>query len=63
MRSRIHIILVISMPFIKKLIAGFDADVEFASRLRGLCATSARRMLPVIVRSPAAGSNQEPGRD
>ncbi|MFN2623116.1 MAG: secretin N-terminal domain-containing protein, partial [Chthoniobacterales bacterium] len=62
--NRIHVITrPINMPFIKKLISEFDANVEFAKPVtRPLRYISAADVLPVIVQMlTEPGSNQGPG--
>ncbi|MEY2509237.1 MAG: ral secretion pathway protein, partial [Verrucomicrobiota bacterium] len=62
--NRIHVITrPVNMPFVKKLIAEFDANVEFAKPVtRPLRYISAAEVLPVIVQSlTEPGSNQAAG--
>jgi general secretion pathway protein D len=62
--NRIHVITrPINMPFIKKLISEFDANVEFAKPVtRALRYISAAEVLPVIVQTlTEPGSNQAAG--
>ena len=62
--NRIHVITrPINMPFIKKLISEFDANVEFAKPItRALRYISAAEVLPVIVQIlTEPGSNQSAG--
>jgi general secretion pathway protein D len=62
--NRIHVITrPINMPFIKKLISEFDANVEFAKPVtRALRYISAAEVLPVIVQTlTEPGSNQSAG--
>jgi general secretion pathway protein D len=64
--NRIHIITrPVNMPFIKKLISEFDANVEFAKPVtRRLRYISAAEVLPVIVQIlTEPGTNQAPGAD
>jgi general secretion pathway protein D len=64
--NRIHVITrPVNMPFIKKLISEFDADVEFGKPVtRALRYISAADVLPVIVQSlTEPGSNQSAGAD
>jgi type II secretory pathway component GspD/PulD (secretin) len=62
--NRIHVITrPVNMPFVKKLIAEFDANVEFAKPVtRALRYISAAEVLPVIVQTlTEPGSNQAAG--
>jgi general secretion pathway protein D len=62
--NRIHVITrPVNMPFVKKLIAEFDADVEFAKPVtRALRYISAADVLPVIVQAlTEPGGNQAAG--
>ena len=62
--NRIHVITrPVNMPFIKKLISEFDANVEFAKPVtRALRYISAADVLPVIVQAlTEPGSNQSAG--
>jgi type II secretion system protein D len=64
--NRIHVITrPVNMPFIKKLISEFDANVEFAKPVtRALRYISAAEVLPVIVQTlTEPGSNQAAGAD
>ncbi len=64
--NRIHVITrPVNMPFIKKLISEFDADVEFAKPVtRPLRYISAAEILPVIVQAlTEPGTNQAGGAD
>jgi general secretion pathway protein D len=64
--NRIHVITrPVNMPFIKKLISEFDANVEFAKPVtRALRYISAAEVLPVIVQTlTEPGSNQAAGSD
>jgi type II secretion system protein D len=64
--NRIHVITrPVNMPFIKKLISEFDADVEFAKPVtRPLRYISAAEVLPVIVQAlTEPGTNQAGGAD
>jgi type II secretion system protein D len=65
--NRIHVVTrPINMPFVRKLIAEFDANVEFAKPVtRALKYISAGDVLPVLVQAltePGTGGNQ-PGGD
>ena len=62
--NRIHVITrPVNMPFVRKLISEFDANVEFAKPVtRALRYISAAEVLPVIVQTlTEPGSNQAPG--
>lgn len=61
--NRIHVITrPINMPFIKKLIAEFDADVEFGKPVtRALRYISAADVLPVIVQALTEPGDSQPG--
>ena len=62
--NRIHVITrPVNMPFIKKLISEFDANVEFAKPVtRALRYISAAEVLPVIVQTlTEPGTNQAAG--
>jgi general secretion pathway protein D len=61
--NRIHVITrPINMPFIRKLIAEFDANVEFAKPVtRALKYISAADVLPVIVQSLTEPGTQQQG--
>ncbi|HEV2805184.1 MAG TPA: secretin N-terminal domain-containing protein [Chthoniobacterales bacterium] len=64
--NRIHVITrPVNMPFVKKLISEFDANVEFAKPVtRALRYISAADVLPVIVQTlTEPGSNQAAGAD
>src|SRR5213079_2234667 len=64
--NRIHVITrPVNMPFVKKLISEFDANVEFAKPVtRALRYISAAEVLPVIVQTlTEPGSNQAAGAD
>ena len=64
--NRIHVITrPVNMPFIKRLIGEFDANVEFAKPVtRALRYISAADVLPVIVQAlTEPGSNQQGGVD
>ncbi len=64
--NRIHVITrPINMPFVRKLIAEFDANVEFAKPItRALRYISAADVLPVLVQAlTEPGSNQAGGAD
>jgi general secretion pathway protein D len=64
--NRIHVITrPVNMPFVKKLISEFDANVEFAKPVtRSLRYISAADVLPVIVQAlTEPGSNQGAGAD
>jgi type II secretion system protein D len=64
--NRIHVITrPVNMPFIRKLISEFDANVEFAKPVtRALRYISAAEVLPVIVQTlTEPGSNQAAGAD
>jgi general secretion pathway protein D len=64
--NRIHVITrPVNMPFIKKLISEFDANVEFAKPVtRALRYISAAEVLPVIVQAlTEPGTNQAAGPD
>jgi general secretion pathway protein D len=64
--NRIHVITrPVNMPFIKKLISEFDANVEFAKPVtRALRYISAAEVLPVIVQIlTEPGTNQAAGAD
>jgi general secretion pathway protein D len=64
--NRIHVITrPVNMPFIKKLISEFDANVEFGKPVtRPLRYISAAEVLPVIVQTlTEPGSNQTAGAD
>jgi len=64
--NRIHVITrPINMPFVRKLIAEFDANVEFAKPVtRALRYISAADVLPVIVQAlTEPGGNQQGGAD
>ncbi|MFL6520257.1 MAG: secretin N-terminal domain-containing protein [Chthoniobacterales bacterium] len=64
--NRIHVITrPVNMPFIKKLISEFDANVEFAKPVtRALRYISAAEVLPVIVQIlTEPGANQSGGAD
>jgi type II secretion system protein D len=64
--NRIHVITrPVNMPFIKKLISEFDANVEFAKPVtRALRYISAAEVLPVIVQTlTEPGTNQAAGAD
>jgi general secretion pathway protein D len=64
--NRIHVITrPVNMPFIKKLISEFDANVEFAKPVtRALRYISAAEVLPVIVQTlTEPGTNQTAGTD
>lgn len=64
--NRIHVITrPVNMPFIKKLISEFDANVEFAKPVtRPLRYISAAEVLPVIVQTlTEPGTNQAAGAD
>jgi general secretion pathway protein D len=64
--NRIHVITrPVNMPFIKKLISEFDANVEFGKPVtRALRYISAAEVLPVIVQTlTEPGSNQAAGAD
>jgi type II secretion system protein D len=64
--NRIHVITrPVNMPFVKKLISEFDANVEFAKPVtRALRYISAAEVLPVIVQTlTEPGSNQAAGSD
>lgn len=64
--NRIHVITrPINMPFIRKLIAEFDANVEFAKPVaRPLRYISAADILPVLVQAlTEPGTNQQGGTD
>jgi type II secretion system protein D len=64
--NRIHVITrPINMPFIKKLIAEFDANVEFAKPVtRPLRYVSASDVLPVLIQAlTEPGENQQGGQD
>jgi type II secretion system protein D len=64
--NRIHVITrPVNMPFIKKLISEFDANVEFGKPVtRALRYISAAEVLPVIVQTlTEPGSNQAGGAD
>ncbi|HJT80216.1 MAG TPA: secretin N-terminal domain-containing protein, partial [Chthoniobacterales bacterium] len=61
--NRIHVITrPINMPFIRKLVAEFDANVEFAKPItRPLKYISAAEVLPVIVQSLTEPGSQQQG--
>ena len=61
--NRIHVITrPINMPFIRKLVAEFDANVEFAKPItRPLKYISAAEVLPVIVQSLTEPGTQQQG--
>jgi general secretion pathway protein D len=64
--NRIHVITrPVNMPFVKKLIAEFDANVEFGKPVtRALRYISAADVLPVLVQSlTEPGTNQAAGAD
>ncbi|MDQ2658863.1 MAG: hypothetical protein M3Y03_00410 [Verrucomicrobiota bacterium] len=64
--NRIHVITrPVNMPFVKKLIAEFDANVDFAKPVtRPLRYISASDVLPVLVQAlTEPGSNQQGGGD
>ena len=64
--NRIHVITrPVNMPFIRKLISEFDANVEFAKPVtRALRYISAAEVLPVIVQTlTEPGTNQAAGAD